>query len=875
MKKIIFLSILAVSSPVLGSEFCPIDDEQYLLDEESYRVLQQDNYRIFSREVSPTDALLTSPRGELAIKGKLPEALDVFSATALNLTRGPDEALALTSAESLRLLRSMGRTAEKVAAGALEALGPVGDILAVGLWAEDVAETFADESRTAYDRFESIMGLIDVFGLFNLPEHDIDRMIITSHWDRIASGEHYSYTLHQDLVTQQDHLDKVRWAHFSDGYDKFLQRTTQDFLIDAGLKYQFHFIEAVQVQTKIAQELFNGIDQEMYKSLMTHLALNGSAERIFAADIERECAPESRKLLTLLAQASSELDARKLNRKLARVQSCQLQVISHLANNLYRMSQGNLAGVSASQIRALFTQAFDAKQNIIDTAAANLALIRFKLIDDMRQQGHQAIGQLFASGAVANTQNFILQQGERAGIDEMARSLLYRPANAWELFTGWIVLEPSYEDCWHGFGLDKLFCKDVPAVTRQFNVSQDSILSTIKTPQIEHYLHLFDSELDTLIGAGWNSEYQEHWLQQQATYFLDQQAAKPEASRLHAEVIRWLFDSDLGNDCRGDCQAWSPGYLTQYGVHRGASLATIEKWLAGYNGDIFGTVYHADRTVALKRLVPQAIAARWASDEWDKYQIFAHPTSVDLKGRSPEIYAGLIDASERGATSVEALVASMKVTMKLAMDLSETQNPLWLNQQIGDFHRYAVIAKLQRKTTGHPDPALSSPLFNETLPANLLRFATGNIANDYRARLVQSLRMFLTASDTEDWQAHYGSNPLSPLRISHADGRRYQDIDSLNLVEQLAAIQVVTQAYRDTSPQGCDVNFAPLQQAFFAMSGNQNLQLLPFLPRFVHELGVAVDSLALIQVITRSRMDELDLSCDRSSHLRANPNDEI
>lgn len=889
MKKIIFLSILAVSSPVLGSEFCPIDDEQYLLDEESYRVLQQDNYRIFSREVSPTDALLTSPQGELAIKGELPEALDVFSATALNLTRGPDEALALTSAESLRLLRSMGRTAEKVAAGALEALGPVGDILAVGLWAEDVAETFADESRTAYDRFESIMGLIDVFGLLKVPERDIDRKIIASHWDSIASGEHYSYTLHQDLATQQDHIDKVRWAHFSDGYDKFLQRTTLDFLIDVGLKYQLHYIEAVQGQTQMAQELINGIDQELYKSLMTHLALNEAAERTFSADIQHGCAAESRQLLTLLAQEASgldnnrpggaQIDERELNSKLARVQSCQLQKISHLADNLYRMSQGDLAGFSASQTRAFFTQAFDAKQNIIDTAAANLALIRFKLIDEMRQQGHQAIGQLFASGAVAGTQDFILRQGSRSAIDEMVRSLLYRSATASELDSGLIVLAPSYETCVsQGTLFPHTECTTTPAITRQFNVNQDDILSTIRSPQIEEYLAMFDEHLGMLIDAGWNIEYQEHWLQVQATHFLTQQTARPEAERLDAEVRRWLFDRDLGGDCTGGslkCGGWNSGYLADDGVHRDASLRTIENWLAGYGDNIFGDDNHSSRIYGLKYLVPLAIKARWRSEEWEKYHYFAHPSSVDIQATAPKIYAGLIQARERGATTVEALVASMKVTMKLAMDFAETQEPAWLNEQIGDFHRYAVIAKLQRKTTGHPDPASSTHLFNETLPANLTRFATGDISRDYRARLELSLGMFLTATDPQDWQASYGTNAQTPLRISHVDGRRYQDIDALTLAEQLAAIQVVTQEYIDRTEQGCDVDFAPLQAAFFAMSGNQNLQLLPFLPRFVHELGMGVDSLAFIQAIASSRMAELNLSCERSSNSRSNRNDGI
>ena len=218
-----FVFMLFASSMASASEFCHIDDETYILDEESYRVLQRENYATFSHDFIPSDALIAAPQAELAIKGEVPETSEIFSNTSLKLVEGPDEALAMTSSESARLLRTMGRTAEEIAAGALEAMGPVGDALAVGLWAMDVAETFEEESSTAYDRFASIMGLIDWFGILRIPEREIDRNIIASRWDKVANGEHYSFTVHDDLATEQDRTDKERWGHFSNGYHDFLE----------------------------------------------------------------------------------------------------------------------------------------------------------------------------------------------------------------------------------------------------------------------------------------------------------------------------------------------------------------------------------------------------------------------------------------------------------------------------------------------------------------------------------------------------------------------------------------------------------------------------------------------------------------------------
>ncbi|MCG7499734.1 hypothetical protein MHO82_22980 [Vibrio sp. Of7-15] len=196
------LSLAVMTSLTHAAELCRIDDEITLLNETDYRALQQENYAAFSRDLVPSDEILSASGTELSLKGELPNEFELFTQTSGKLETGPASALTLTEAESTNILRTMGRPAEEIAAGALEALGPVGDALAVGLWAMDVANTFQDESQTAYDRFASVLSLVDVFGILRIPQRAIDRQIITHRWDKIASGDHYSYTVHHDLVSE-------------------------------------------------------------------------------------------------------------------------------------------------------------------------------------------------------------------------------------------------------------------------------------------------------------------------------------------------------------------------------------------------------------------------------------------------------------------------------------------------------------------------------------------------------------------------------------------------------------------------------------------------------------------------------------------------
>ena len=290
-------------------------------------------------------------------------------------------------------------------------------------------------------------------------------------------------------------------------------------------------------------------------------------------------------------------------------------------------------------------------------------------------------------------------------------------------------------------------------------------------------------------------------------------------------------------------------------------MYTIEAWLADYSSDYY---VHSTRGAQLRSLLPQAIAAQWERKDWQQYRYFANPYSVDIQHTAPKVYAALVQAQKQGANTAEELVSIMKQTMKLAMDFSETQDSGWLTSQLGDFHRYAAIARLQQKTTGHTHPELNTYLFNETLPLDLTRFATGDISGNYITQLDQSLSALLQDVDISNWVIRYRDDSPSPLEVRKVNGTKNVDIKNEPLAEQLAIISQVVNEYDQYAfqysrrPLTHELDYNHLQELLFTIAGNVQLQDLPFMSQFIAQLGFNIDSLKLVQAKAKSKLAELN-----------------
>ncbi len=102
-------------------------------------------------------------------------------------------------------------------------------------------------------------------------------------WSTIQGFEslHYSFTIHDDIVTQQDLRDKKHWAELASNQHKTLESIIKSYASDVALKYQLHYQETVKAQALLANELLSAVDQELEKTLHFQLGINKEGSRLF------------------------------------------------------------------------------------------------------------------------------------------------------------------------------------------------------------------------------------------------------------------------------------------------------------------------------------------------------------------------------------------------------------------------------------------------------------------------------------------------------------------------------------------------------------------------------------------------------------------
>jgi hypothetical protein len=812
-----------ITSSTQAIEVCQFGDELSILDKESFSAVQQDNYLTFSEDIT-ADTLFISPPEHLPdLKPSLPDTDGVFARTSSLLEAGPASTLAIESGEAARLMETLGRTTSGIAKGALEALGPIGDAAAVGLWAKDVANTFQDESRTSYDRFTSVMGLVDWFGALKLPAREIDRHILSNRWAAMTTGDHYSFTVHNDLVTQQDVRNKAHWAALAANQDAMLTQVVDAYATDLALKYQLHYQEAVKAQTVMAETLVNAIDLEVRKTLSTHFAFDWDDSRLFASDFPTACQNQINTLEALYPayndnnNAPPQLpSAKKANRALSALQRCQFELQQSAFTVLDELRQGQRDGLSQQAFHQLYRTALDAKKQIVDTADNHLDVIQQKLRQEMRKAGHDTIDALFASGSVQQGTQFFKEQASRYALDEIARSVLYRPATARELSSKTLILQAGYSKCTY-FGVSRRnpqipMCLEetwIPAEKRKFSPTEDEVVNAISVPKKQRYKARFDNAMQTLVTHGWDANKEEQWLETQLKDYAIQQSTKQQAQDDKALVQRWLFDS-LGSECSGNnaCAGWSASYLAKENLSRRSSLADIAKWLATYPSP--NSYVHKNRLVKLQALVPSALESEWQAALSSTYHSYAYPNSFNIEQYAPLIDSALKNAGLNLATlanpeqsdKVMPLFKSIVKTQIMdAIEQSEHRGNDWLNAQIGDFQRYAAIVHSQHTTTGHyASEQADNILFAQPLPAYLLRYSISDVAgiSDLPAGYDGTLRDSIDALYTQ-------SSPLN---------------------QRIAEIGVAQEAIAGQVGRACDIDYSNVKQGLLNLSGSETLSWL-------------------------------------------------
>ena len=269
-----------LSTNALAAGFCIIG-EFNILDKEAFNRLSEKNYTSFSEGITPA-SFPNAPNHFSAEPTDLSEAKYLYNNTSSLLEVGPESSVVSEAEEASRLLSSIGRTASKMGgAVALEILGPIGDAVAVGLY-RNVVDAFEDESRTSYDRFQAtVMELVDWFGVLKLPQRSIDRHILVNRWNNMAAGDHYSFTIHDDIVTRQDLRDKKHWASLAANQHKTIETVVKKLRVRCCFKISSLLSRVSKgSSTSFSNMLITAVDRELNKTLSYQLGINKNGKRV-------------------------------------------------------------------------------------------------------------------------------------------------------------------------------------------------------------------------------------------------------------------------------------------------------------------------------------------------------------------------------------------------------------------------------------------------------------------------------------------------------------------------------------------------------------------------------------------------------------------
>ena len=279
--------------------------------------------------------------------------------------------------------------------------------------------------------------------------------------------------------------------------------------------------------------------------------------------------------------------------------------------------------------------------------------------------------------------------------------------------------------------------------------------------------------------------------------------------------MHWLFDTSetFLSRCGAGCSGWPLAKLKEGNLSSQSSLAHIKQW---YENNKHSAGYK--RVNKLGDILNSAIEKEQQANEQIELYSFVTHGSFDVDKHAPLIVSALENA-QLDLAHLDAVLPMAKRVVKQrieeAMSVAKSNGTDWLYAQIGDFHRYYSIVKIQEMSTGHfssGDIGINA-LFSEPLPAHLLRYLT-----------LADIQPNVDVVGT-----HY-STVGSSVQASY-DLRLNQALDSLftpsgELSKQLKQLDSVNQDFDWIAGRSCSINYEPLRSALKAVAKNSDLQLI-------------------------------------------------
>ncbi|WP_020405075.1 hypothetical protein [Hahella ganghwensis] len=463
-KPLVVASLLALlpAGTALAAEFCAVPEKNKYEDLDSI----QNDFKNRHAEYNPENVGKTAfDESDLAehtgqsyfSPDEEPEGFStLFSDVSEDLGR-VGESISTTNVATGEILADnvLNSSLETIGEEAGEVLGPVGEIVAVGLWGEAIISTFENQSSTDFDKASAVLSIIPVVGdILGAIREPVDRAILKARANKIQSSG-YPYDRQKPELNDYN-KDRERWERFASNYDQyFVPMLAKSVIEDVVLEQEHIYQAAVKAHNQALEHMFAKIDYEYFKSNQAGiLGLSADSDdgqiRVHG-NLGKVCD-------TLASDSIARINCLKDDVYIERLEELTGYVESQTSNNV--------ASINANYASL--------RKRAVDQSLENLNNLKQDLKDKIKTTANARWDQIIAANWFKDIGNMLHENVYVPAFHEFADNQLNRVPTQAEINSGRLTVKEPSESC--TFGNVLLNCSDIPGEYRHFNDSADSRL---------------------------------------------------------------------------------------------------------------------------------------------------------------------------------------------------------------------------------------------------------------------------------------------------------------------------------------------------------------------------------------------------------------
>ncbi len=249
---------VAILYSPMSAAFCLSDG---IPDTQSLQTINNNRAALWSRNELYSEQQFELTLGELEHGSHSDSFASAWPQTDTALANVPQTFESSLSQESL--INRLGR----VGSSTLEVLGPIGDAVAVGLWVDNMVQTFSQESSTRLDKAASIFSLVPLVGdELNLLSNDIKYFAAKKKIEEFESQTHYVFSDHSSEFYRFHHKKKDAIALLNK-YDNHVLHSASMYVDHLLLEADTEYRRLTSAYDRQLSKQMARIDLELLKSI--------------------------------------------------------------------------------------------------------------------------------------------------------------------------------------------------------------------------------------------------------------------------------------------------------------------------------------------------------------------------------------------------------------------------------------------------------------------------------------------------------------------------------------------------------------------------------------------------------------------------------